>query len=145
MELFIISGGPFEAPGLDNIMDSGGAGGSWSASLINPGYIFASEAAGIDTFWLNGDLHFAGDITSALTFDILFWDNDFIDLGDKVLAFSVRQIWDPDNQEFLIDAAELDPDGYNRAPVPEPATILLLGFGLAGLVGLGRKRLKKQG
>jgi len=33
---------------------------------------------------------------------------------------------------------------YGAAPAPEPATILLLGSGLIGLVGFGRKKFKKS-
>lgn len=33
--------------------------------------------------------------------------------------------------------------GYTASPVPEPATMLLLGGGLVGLAGFGRKKFKK--
>lgn len=35
-----------------------------------------------------------------------------------------------------------NPPGNNPSPVPEPATILLVGCGLLGLAGYGRKKIK---
>ena len=46
----------------------------------------------------------------------------------------------------LIVAQVSNPDsenGQSPASVPEPSTILLLGSGLIGLAGFGRKRFKK--
>lgn len=34
--------------------------------------------------------------------------------------------------------------GSGTAPVPEPATIILMGTGLLGIAGIGRKKLKKS-
>ena len=47
--------------------------------------------------------------------------------------------------DFYLDSSELVARGDNgTAPVPEPATLLLLGTGLLGLVGIGRKKFNKK-
>ena len=35
--------------------------------------------------------------------------------------------------------------GQNSSAVPEPPTMLLVGFGLVALAGVGRKKIKKRG
>jgi hypothetical protein len=64
-----------------------------------------------------------------------------VDDGDGIL-----QLGDvgsnPDGGRYILDFHALSHVSYD-APAPESATILLIGIGLVGLAGLGRKRLKK--
>ncbi len=47
--------------------------------------------------------------------------------------------------DFYLDASTLVAHGDNgTAPVPEPATLILLGTGLLGIVGANRKRLSRK-
>jgi hypothetical protein len=50
--------------------------------------------------------------------------------------------FDPDCH-FYNDGIELTIETAAVSPVPEPSTVLLLGCGILGLIGISRKRIKK--
>jgi len=70
----------------------------------------------------------------------LAWDASRLTFSDDTVSFNWNGLSFTSNSYFL---AELDfGTSDNNAPVPEPATMVLLGTGLAGLAGTRMRRRK---
>ncbi len=61
-----------------------------------------------------------------------------LDVGSQ--SFQFARLSTMENRKFDVDNLICQ---QASAPVPEPSTILLFGFGLAGLAGIARERVKK--
>ena len=68
---------------------------------------------------------------------------DFFRLGDKVtIGFSFMEL--ADDLGIPYESAEIEVLGGTVSCVPIPGTVLLLGSGLLGLMGIGSRRMRKS-
>jgi len=113
----------------------------WLEGLVGePLFLLDKEEAGPEEDSLN---IYNLNEPEGMVYYILKFGNDpshwaFIDDGDGVvdeLNFGETELSLPN---YGLSHASY----YGTAPVPEPSTILLLGLGLVGLAGLGRKKIK---
>lgn len=91
----------------------------------------------------------AGPANDPRTDDELYTLTPFLDPGDSVIEIDTLNPSNDDNIFFLafnltavagVDQPPPPPDDQEPPEVPEPATILMLGAGLAGLAAFGRRR-----
>lgn len=110
-------------------------------SLATPG-TFTFNGAQFTSAWYNQTLTFQGYfngnlIKTSSAYNISTTSPTWIELDWSGLTsleiFNTNYHWDMDNFTF-----------NNSAPVPEPGTMALLGFGMLGLAIYGKRRMNKE-
>ncbi len=129
-------------PGLPHSTDVNVESDSILIDFVMSGY-FPVGAGGFSGLVV-GDLNdSSGDPLIGVTIDTNWggWDSSRLSFTDDSVAFNWGGLSAAANSTYFNVALEFGPGGD---PVPEPSTILLMGAGLLGMAGYGRKRMVKK-
>jgi len=124
---------------------------SWSVTFIGDvAFLGSNSGTGGDFRWTTYDFGYGPDwqddwahlYPGTLNFPFFYWDWNYTDPWSNDYL-RITGGMDIGGGGIFTSEGDFGLGGSLHQPVPEPSTMLLLGSGLVGLVGYGRRRFKR--